>query len=500
MGPRVRESGEYTRGAAARLRGVTLSAAKGRAVATVHRSPLTPFPLPAYPHAFPHNGRHDGLVLLSGRGSLLQVLGLTFGVAVLVGNTIGVGILRTPGEVAGHLPATGLFLAIWVIGGVYALLGAMSLAEPGAMIQRSGAQYPIVHRALGPYPGFVVGWSAWLSTAAALSLVAIVFAEYAAPLLPDFPAQMQVVGCGVVIAFGLLQWRGVKSGDLAQQLLTAAKALAFTALAVAALVMTIPDRADAAAVALPAGTALFGAAILALQAVIFTYDGWTGPLYFAEETVDPGRSIPRAMIGGVLVVIAIYLLFNVAMLRVVGVDRMAGDPFVAATAGTVLFGTSGDLILRLVVLCSILGGINAITMMVSRIPLAMSRDGLMPARFNSVNAGGTPTVTHWTSIGIACGFILTGTFNTVLALVAFFFVANYVFSFTSVFVLRRTEPDTPRPFRVPGFPYTTGLVLLGSVAFLAGSVFSDRTNSMRSLLLLAASWPVFALIVRYRGK
>jgi APA family basic amino acid/polyamine antiporter len=188
------------------------------------------------------------------------------------------------------------------------------------------------------------------------------------------------------------------------------------------------------------------------------------------------------------------------MLRVVGVDRMAGDPFVAATAGTALFGTRGDLVLRLLVLCSILGGINALTMMVSRIPLAMSRDGLMPTRFDRVNAGGTPTVTHWTSVGIACGFILTGTFNTVLALAAFFFVANYVLSFTSVFVLRRTEPDTPRPFRVPGFPYTTGLVLLGSIAFIAGSILSDRGNSMKSMLLLAASYPAYRLIVKYRGK
>jgi APA family basic amino acid/polyamine antiporter len=368
------------------------------------------------------------------------------------------------------------------------------------MIRRSGAQYPIVHRALGPYPGFVVGWSDWLSTAASLSLMAIVFAEYAAPLLPAFAGQAQVVGCGLVIAFGLLQWRGVKSGDLAQQLLTAAKALAFTALGVAALVMTIPDRAAPAAAVLPAGAALFAAAILALQSVIFTFDGWTGPLYFGEETVDAGRSLPQSMIGGVLVVIVIYLLFNVAMLRVVGVDRMAGDPFVAATAGTALFGTRGDLVLRLLVLCSILGGINALTMMVSRIPLAMSRDGLMPTRFDRVNAGGTPTVTHWTSVGIACGFILTGTFNTVLALAAFFFVANYVLSFTSVFVLRRTEPDTPRPFRVPGFPYTTGLVLLGSIAFIAGSILSDRGNSMKSMLLLAASYPAYRLIVKYRGK
>ncbi|MEO7520816.1 MAG: amino acid permease, partial [Gemmatimonas sp.] len=197
------------------------------------------------------------------------------------------------------------------------------------------------------------------------------------------------------------------------------------------------------------------------------------------------------------VVLLIYLCYNFAMVRVLGVEAMAGDPFVAATASSALFGTKGDLILRLLVLVSILGGVNALLLLASRIPLAMSRDGLMPARFDTVNAGGTPTVAHWASVGLALGFILSGTFNTVLALAAFFFVANYVLSFASVFALRRKEPDTPRPFRVPGFPYTTGLVLLGSIAFIAGSIISDPTNSLRSILLLAASWPVYLLVKRF---
>jgi APA family basic amino acid/polyamine antiporter len=415
------------------------------------------------------------------------VLGTAFGVAVLVGNTIVVGILRTTGEVAGHLPSTALFLGVWVVGGLYAVLGAMSLAEPGAIVQRSGGQYAIVHRALGPYPGFIVGWSDWL-------------AEYSAPLLPAFPGQVQIISATLVIGFGLLQWRGIQSGDVAQQLLSALKALAFGALIVAALVMAVPERVAESAVTIPAGAGMLAAVILGLQAVIFSFDGWTGPIYFGEETVDAGRTIPRAMIGGVLVVLAIYLLYNLAMVRVLGVEAMAGDPFVAATASSVLFGNRGDLVVRLLVLLSLLGGANAMLLMAGRVPLAMSRDGLMPARFDSVNVGGTPTVAHWTSVGLALGFILTGTFNTVLALAAFFFVANYVLSFASVFALRRNEPDTPRPFRVPGFPWTTGLVLLGSVAFIVGSIMSDRTNSLRSVVLLAASYPIYRLVLRLRGK
>ncbi|MEO8577201.1 MAG: APC family permease [Gemmatimonadales bacterium] len=417
-----------------------------------------------------------------------------------MGNTIGVGIFRTPGDIAGHLPNVGWFLAVWVIGGVYALLGAMSLAEPGAMIQRSGGPYPIVHRALGPYAGFVVGWSDWFSTCASTALGAMVFAEYAIPLLPGFPGGAAAVACALVLLFGLLQWRGVKSGDIAQQLLSAGKALGFGALIVACFVLAVPERAVTAPAVLPTGTAFIAAFVLALQSVIFTYDGWTGPLYFGEETVDAGRSVPRAMIAGVLVVILIYVLLNLGQLRVLGVDGMAGDPFTAASTGTALFGARGDLIIRLLVLCSILGGCNAIVMIQSRVPLAMARDGLMPAALDSVNSGGTPTVAHWTSIGITIGFILSGTFNSVLALAAFFFVSTYIVCFTAVFALRKKEPDTPRPYRIPGFPYTTGLVLLGSAAFLIGVVLSDRSNSLRSVLILAASYPVYLLVLRMRRQ
>jgi APA family basic amino acid/polyamine antiporter len=371
----------------------------------------------------------------------------------------------------------------------------MSLAEGGVITRRSGGQYTIVHRALGPYPAFVVGWSDWFSIAATISLAAIVFAEFATPLLPSIPGGVKAIASTLVLGFGLLQWNGVKSGDLAQQVLSGLKALAFAILIVAGLVMTVPEVLVTAPTAMPQGAGLLAGVVLALQAIIFTYDGWTGPLYFGEETVDVGRTMPRTMIVGVLVVIAIYVLFNVAMLRVVGIEAMAGDEFVAGSAGAILFGPKGDLVIRMVVLIALLGGINANTLLAARIPLAMSRDGLMPKRIDLVNAGGTPVIAHGMSVAASLAFVLSGTFNTVLALAAFFFVANYTLSFTSIFALRMKEPDTPRPFRVPGFPYTTGIVLLGSIAFLVGSVISDRSNSIMSLLLLAASWPVYRVIV-----
>jgi APA family basic amino acid/polyamine antiporter len=368
------------------------------------------------------------------------------------------------------------------------------------MLARSGGQYVIVRRGLGEYPGFIVGWSDWLSTCGPVALGAMVFTEYLEPLVPVLAGRRVPAGVMLVILFGLLLWRGIRIGDLSQQILSAAKALAFGTLITVCLLSPLPESSRPTAAALPAGLALVSAIVLALQSVIYTYDGWTGPLYFGEETRNPGRGIPRSMVLGVLLVILIYVLVNLAFVRVLGVGRMAGDPFVAASAGKALFGDRGDLVIRLLVLVSILSGMNACSLMASRVLLAMSRDRLLPAALETVNPGGTPTVAHWTSIGVAAGFIITGTVNSVLALCAFFFVANYTLSFLSVFTLRRNEPDTPRPWRVPGFPFTTGIAVLGSLAFLAGSIITDWSNSWKSMLLLALSYPVYRIVVARRSR
>jgi APA family basic amino acid/polyamine antiporter len=367
------------------------------------------------------------------------------------------------------------------------------------MLARSGGQYVIVRRGLGEYPGFVVGWSDWISTCGTVALGGMVFMEYLAPLVPGLAGWRVPAGVALVLLFGLLLWRGIRTGDLSQQVLSAAKALAFGSLIAVCLLVPVPGGSAGPVGTLPSGLALVTAILLALQSVIYTYDGWTGPLYFGEETRSPGRGIPRSMVLGVLLVILIYVLVNVAFVRVLGMGRMAGDPFVAASAGQALFGARGDLVIRLIVLISILGGMNACALMTSRILLAMSRDRLLPAALATVNPGGTPTVAHWTSIGVAAGLIITGTVESVLALCAFFFVVNYTLSFLSVFALRRREPETPRPWRVPGFPFTTGLALVGSLAFLAGSVVTDWSHSWKSMLLLALSYPVYRIAVARRS-
>jgi basic amino acid/polyamine antiporter, APA family len=425
------------------------------------------------------------------------VLGVGFGLAVIIGNTIGAGIFRAPGTIAEQLPNPWLFLGVWVLGGVYALLGAISLAELGTMIPRSGGQYVYSRYALGEYAGFIVGWSDWISSCGSTALVSLLIGEFSGALVPAFAGKGPVIAAAVAIVFAVLQWRGIIWGSNIQNLTSLLKALAFLALIVAAFMLGSGGSltATAATYSKPIGMALLVGVVISLREVIYTYDGWSGVIYFSEEVRNPGRDIPRSLFGGVLTIAAIYLLVNVALLYVLPISAIVGKEFAAGEAANVIFGSRGDTVFRGLTIVSMLSSINALHLMATRVIFAMSRDGLFTTKAAVVNDGGTPSVALWLSALVAILFIIFGqTAGKVLTIVAFFFVANYVLSFISLFVLRRREPDKPRPYRAWGYPWTTGLALIGSVVFLAAAVASDTWNSVYALLLLAVSYPAFLLI------
>ncbi|MEK6334938.1 MAG: APC family permease [Acidobacteriota bacterium] len=434
--------------------------------------------------------------LSNDKGTLLRVLGVGFGLAVTIGGTIGMGILRTPGEIATQLPTPGLYIGVWILGGVYALLGALSVAELGAMIPRSGGWYVFVHRAMGGYPGFVVGWSDWLSTCGTLAVIAMVVGEYTAVLVPRLAGRDKIIALIVVLFFAALQWRGIRWGSFTQNLTSLLKTLIFAAIAIAAFAFA--GQAEAGkALAAPRGLALFGALIIALQGVLYTYDGWYGVIYFGEEVRNPKRDVVRSMFGGVLMVTAIYLVVNLAYVYVLPMSRLAGESFAAGAVARQIFGSYADKTILVLAILSLLSTINAYTLTSPRILYAMSVDELFVRRAAKVNKGGTPTITLLISTVVAVLFIFRS-FAQVLAALAFFFVANYTMAYISVFVLRWREPDLPRPYRTWGYPWTTGLVLLGSIAFLIGAVISDRVNhkqdSLFALVILAASIPIYLVV------
>ena len=422
---------------------------------------------------------------------LLRILGAGFGVAVIVGAVIGVGILRTPGEVAGHLASVPLILGMWLGGGVYALLAAASVTELGTMLPETGGYFVFSRRAFGDSVGFTVGWTDWIGQSSAIAYASIAFGEFLAPLAPRLAGRETSIGVTVILAFGILQWSGLRTSSRVQQTTSLIKATAFLALVIACFWFG-EARAPAAA---PTRTEpLFVAIILAAQAIILTYDGWYEALYFTEEIKDPVRQLPRSMIGGVALVVVIYMLVNGALVYVLPLRELMASKLPAADAAQKLFGSSSGKLLTLLSLISLPPMINAVMLCAPRILYAMSRGGLFPARMASVSKRGNPDWALAATVGLAVLLASSGSFKTLIAVASVIFVVNHCFALTALFVLRRREPDLPRPFRAWGYPWVTAIVLLTAFGIVIGSLYSDPRHSLYAAGLIAASFPIYRLI------
>lgn len=428
-------------------------------------------------------------------GQLLRILGAGFGIAVVVGGTIGTGILRAPGSIAAQLGDARWIVAVWCIGGLYTLLGAASLADLGTAVPRSGGFYVYARRALGEYPGFAIGWADWITNCAGIAIGAMTFGEFASLLFPALAPYRTLVGAATIVAFSALQIRGMRVSSRVQEVTSFLKALLFMALIAALLVL---PRSSSGAVATASPISAFSlagpvAVVIALQLVLQTYDGWQSALYFAGEDTAPARNLPRSMIGGVVVVIAVYLLMNLALLHVLSIGDLARSTLPAADAAERVLGSRGATIIVALSAFSLLPLISAVMLTAPRILYAMANDGLIPPSVGLVNRASAPAVALALSAGAALLLLATRTFEVMSALSAFFAVASYAGAFVSLLVLRRREPALPRPFRVWGYPWTTLVVLAGSLAFLGGMVVSTPRISLIALAVLAASYLVYRM-------
>ena len=430
------------------------------------------------------------------RGSLLRVLGQVFGVSVAIGTTMGGGILYTPGMVAAALPNPWLYMGVWVFGGINALLGATVFAELGAMIPLSGGPYPFARRALGNYAGFLVGYTQWALDCAADAALLLLVGEYAYVLMPSLAGHAVAVAFATLAALTALNWRGVREGGRFQVITTVAKTLAFAVLIATVFLLPHAAVAPGPKLATPHGIALLAALMLAMQGVVFTYDSYYVPIFFGEELRDPAREIPRAIFRGLGLVIPMYLLLNAAFLVALPMAKIAHETFAGGAAAQAVFGAHGDQIIRIVVIVSVLGTINAGVLMTARVLLAMGRDGLFAHHATRINRGGTPTFALLLSSVVTAAFLVSGTFGAVLGVIALLLGVNYLLMFVSLIVLRRREPRTPRPYRAWGYPFTTWAAILIGLIFIVGIALSDPKNSGIALAILLASYPVYRLTRR----
>ncbi len=437
---------------------------------------------------------------------LRRILGLGFGVAMVFGTMVGVGILRLPGTVAAALGDRTLIAAFWVVGGLYALIGAAAVSELAAMLPEAGGFRVYARRAFGEGSGFVIGWCDWLSNAGILAYVSMTANAFLGVLWPASAGHERTVAIFLIGIFTALHWAGVRIASTLTRFISIAVGIVFMVL-IAACFLAAP-AVDGGAAALPSAAAsqpLFSvgmlvAVVTALRAILLAYGGWYAPIYMAEENTNPTQTLPRAIMGGALLVSILYLVINLAFLHVLPLAVLSSSPLPAADAARLVLPRGGAELVTLLSLLTILSLLNNVLLMGPRVLFAIGRDGFFTQKAAMVSAGGTPRVALLVTSVAGAVFVLSGTFEQTIALCAVLFLISYVATFLAVFVLRVREPTRARPYKALGFPFSTGIVLAGSVAFLVAAVIEDERSGVIATAFIAACAPFYWWIARDRRR
>ena len=435
---------------------------------------------------------------------LHRILGLGFGLAFAFGNTVGVGILRLPGTLAAALGDSRLIVLFWVLGGLYVLLGAVAVAELAAMIPTAGGFYVYARRAFGDRGGFVIGWSDWIVNITGLAYLSIAAASFLSALWAPAAAHNQVAALSILSVFTGLHWVGLRFGRTVTGGISVSVGLMLLMVVVGCFIASPAPALTAAAPANSAASlplmsmAMVAVIVTALRSVLLTFDGWYGPIYVAEESTDPALTLPRAIIGGTLLVAALYLVINMAFIRVLPLPVLAASQLPAADAARLFLPRGGAEVVTVISFVTILSVLNATLICAPRILVGLSRDGLGTQKAATVSVSGTPRFALGLSSVAAAMLVLTGTFEQTIALAVVLSVFNYISAYLAVFVLRRREPTFPRPYRAFGFPLSTAVVLAGSMLFLVAAVAGDPRSAIIVAALLIASAPAYEFVKRRR--
>lgn len=435
-----------------------------------------------------------------GTRGLRRELGLASCTLMVVGGIIGSGIFFTPAEVARALPAGGWILAVWAIGGVVALAGALAYAELGAMMPQAGGAYVYIREAFGPLAAFLCGWmTLLLISTGALAAVAMGFAGYVERYVSLDPLGGRIgMAAATILLLGAANYVGVKPGAAVQNALTVAKIVALASLIFAGFALWTSVGApvpvpDAPA---PRGGSLAAGFAAAFVAVLFTVGGWQQLNMVAGEIRRPEWTIPRALTSGIAIVIAIYLGANAVYVHVLGRDGLAASAAVAADTAVRLVGAEGGALITIGAMLSILGFVNVVLLGNSRIPFAMARDGLFLSAAGRIHPRfGTPHVAI--AIMVAWSMVLLfGTRGDLGALLSGVVFADWIFfglGGASVLVLRRTRPNAERPYRSLGYPVLPALFVVAAAVGIVSAVVAAPKTSLFGTVLLLAGVVVFYL-------
>jgi APA family basic amino acid/polyamine antiporter len=440
---------------------------------------------------------------------LVRAIGLGSAILFVVGSVIGSGIFLTTGVMAVSIPSVSLLLLAWALGGVLAITGGLTYAEMGSMFPRSGGVYAFLREAYGPLLAFLYGWVAMLVVVSGgIAAVMVGFADYVSyfiePLSPgnilwsaatplgtfQLSAGQLTAAAGIAV-LGAINYVGVRTGNFVVAVITAAKVGALAALPVMALIAARVEPSFTPVVPpdLARPAASFGVAMIA---VLWTYESWYFVTYAAGEIKDPQRNVPRALIYGILALMAIYLSVNVAYFYALTIDEMKGVSRIAEKAATTLTGPSGATFVASTVVLSTFGCNTAAILAGSRLLYAMAADGVfLPAARRVHPRYRTP---HVAILGLTVWSIvlaLSGTYEQLFTYVMFTSILFSIAGGIALFVLRRTKPAHPRPYRTWGYPIVPIVFIIGSMAFVANTLMERPMESLAGLGLLALGLPAY---------
>jgi len=404
----------------------------------------------------------------------------------VVGGIIGGGIFRTPATVAERVGSSGMVLIAWVVGGVVALIGAFCFGELGQRRPQAGGGYVYLRETWGPLPAFLYGWTLVLVIATgAIAAVAVTFANYALALAGLSDRLTVPLAVGTIVLLAGINYVGVRPAAITQNIFTVLKLAALATLIGAGIFLAAPTVAYRP---LPPSTASsFGAALVP---ILFTYGGWQQTNFIAEEIIEPEKNLPRALVLGVAIVVAVYLLANLAYLRVLGAQGLAASTAPAADVMVAVLGPAGGKLIAAGIAVSTFGFLNLVILVTPRVLQAMAADGVFFARLAVLHpVHRTPAAAIVALAGCAALLTLSKTFGQLVDYVTFGDWIFFGLTVAGLFIYRAREPQAA--FRVPGYPWTPALFVLAAAYVVVSAVVSNPKNAGIGAVLIAAGIPVF---------
>jgi basic amino acid/polyamine antiporter, APA family len=432
---------------------------------------------------------------------LKRDLGVFAALAIVVGTVIGSGIFRVPQAMILNVGSVRLVFLVWVVGGMLSLAGALTYAELAAAMPGAGGEYVYLTEAYGPLWGFLYSWTQmWVAKSGSIATLATAFFEYTAHFVPQFEMVWftagtfsvkygQVFALVLILLLGGINYLGVRIGGDVQVAVTAVKIALIAFVIVAGLLYAHPASGLATA---PAAPPAFAGFIAALVGALWAYDGWNNVGMVASEVKNPQRNLPLALIGGTLGVIAIYMLANWAYFRVLSPAEVGAHKLVAAEMMQRISGSAGASAVSIAAMISIFAALNGSILAGARVPYAAARDGLFFRSAARVHpAFHTPGVSILMLSAWSAVLVLSGKYEELFDFVIFGSWILYGMATASVFVLRRTRPDLPRPYKTFGYPMVPLLFLAGAIVLEISTLWAKPRESIAGIVLILLGLPFY---------